>query len=1036
MGDPEPEEPQTLAAGELVWAKTKGRPHWHPARLPAACPAASKDAPVSCFADDPSSPAAASERRATRLRRFADPAADKMARDAAKRGFLGAVDMAHAAAVALLCTGLTCACAAPAPPPPPGSEDAAATVVVSGVANLSPSEFLAALRRAALDPAVGLVDRARLKSWARALAHGWGPAGAGRYTRRSVEELVDKIDLDDLNEPAGEEVDAAAVDEEDSDKAPLKTPAPKRRKGRPRKDASLLKEDTDAVDQKEDEKGDQEEDDSPETAAPALSTGRKRMKSKYLSPPYTDLIVHEEKKAGSPKEALPGAAKVEKKKVSRDNVGARDVLELVRSFGDGSFHEFDFPKAEQRFLGLLRSSTFAGVDVASLVSDSGAALKLGKSVLERSRKKDEAGTAASSVKSKKKMDKTSPTATLDFPAENVDFPMENVVATDGADVAGLVSDSSAALKKGKGVRKRSTKKDQDGSGGPSVKRKKVEKASPKATPTLPEKNVSANTTADGTGLVPHSCATLEEGKSVTKRGRKKKDQDGSATLEEGKGVTKRGRKKKDQDGSGGSSIKRKRMNKTSPAAIPDSGLVITPAIPIRQVRAEDMLNQMKSGAGAGIGVGILDQNKLVLKSPVSAAMPGGLKLGEEQDQGDGGSVVMAPVNVEATLPETDMNMESVVADLPAKSVQAEEAKPGMGIQVDMNVQSDTVDVPISGVLIEPMGLGTNIPVDTNEQGALTDLLVRSGLLPKDGGISQPADGNTNNANVEVGAVQGVVVDLPVISGLIPNKHGSISEPADGNTDAANVEVRTAQESYASLEAMVPEMYKKVDDAFVADGQKGEQTSQKKSAGEAIANPAPAVSTNGACSDTANTTTPKRRTKKAPQYFANPAEILLDFTAGVIPPTKEELLLAFSKFGVLIEPLCGILEDIHGARVVFGRSADAEAVYSNSASPGVFGQFGPPFASMKRLNYLPPFTPSIPPPAPAPKLPLGVADMRKNVENMISSLAGKRAAAAATSSSAGTKTAPEDLLGEMQRLLLKLDSIQGGSSSGSARAPPP
>jgi ataxia telangiectasia mutated family protein len=102
------------------------------------------------------------------------------------RGFLGAVELAHAAAVALLCTGLTCVCASPplAAAPAAGTEGAA-VVVAGGLANLSPSEFLASLRRAAVNaPAVGLLDRARLTSWARA------PAGAGHYPRCSLEELL------------------------------------------------------------------------------------------------------------------------------------------------------------------------------------------------------------------------------------------------------------------------------------------------------------------------------------------------------------------------------------------------------------------------------------------------------------------------------------------------------------------------------------------------------------------------------------------------------------------------------------------------------------------------------------------------------------------------------------------------------------------------------------------------------------------------------------------------------------------------------
>ncbi|KAM0897577.1 hypothetical protein ACQ4PT_022486 [Festuca glaucescens] len=1020
MATPEP-DPQTLAAGELVWAKTKGRQHWWPARLTAA----SKNAPVSCFGDGDDEP-----RPATRLRRFTDRAADKMARASTARDFLSALELAHAAAVALLCTDLTCACSSP--PAPAGAEDA--VVVVGGVANLSPSEFLASLRRAALDaPAVGLLDSAKLKSWTRALAHGWGPAGAGpRYQRRSLEELADKVDLDDLTEPA-EDADAA---DEDSDKEfempPLKTPAQGKRKGRPRKDASLKEEESDAGEDADDHKNESGGDAAPlstgrmrkkskhlsdagegaddqknesgggGTDVAPLSTGRMRKKSKYLSPPYTDLIsssVLDEKLADLPKESVPSARK-EEKKASRDNVDVGEVLELLHSLGVGFFHDTQLPKAAERFLGSLRTSTFAGVDVAGLVSDPAAAVKLGKSVLERSRKKDEAGAARSSVRRKKKIEEASPTDTLDFPAENA------VAEDSAADVAALVSDSTAAPEQGKVVRKRGRKKkDQDESGASSVKTKKVEETSPKATPELPAENVSADASAEATGLVPHSCATAAE---------------------QGKAVSKRGRKKKDQDGSGGSPIKRKRMKKTSPTAILDSGLVITPAIPIRQVRAGDLISQLTSGSGAGMGVGVLDQNKLELKSPVPAAMSGGTKSGEEQDQADGGSVVKTPVTVEATQPGTHTNVENFVADVAAKSVQGEETKAGMGIQVDMNVQSGIVDMPIASVQMEAMGLETNIPVDANEQGVVTGLPVRSGLLPEDGGISQTADGNTNNADVEVSTVQGVVADVAVRSGFLPI-HGGVSQPVYGYTNNGNVEVRAVQEPYASLEAMMPEMYMKVDDmitgtnvtatnhVFKAESQKGEQTSQKKTTGEAIANHAIAISTNGTCSDSPNST-PKRRNKKAPQYFSNPVEIVLQFTEGVILPSKEELLSAFSKFGILIESLSGILEDIHGARVVFGKSAEADAVYARRETPGIFGLFGPPFATLKVLNYLPPFTPSVPAPAPPPALrpPLGVADMKKNVENMISSLAGK--------------PAPPYLLGEMQRLLLKINNKQAGPSS--------
>ncbi|KAM3336266.1 hypothetical protein ACQJBY_030324 [Aegilops geniculata] len=106
-----------------------------------------------------------------------------------------------------LCSELTCACAHPHPPPTDG---AAAVGPINppdpapAVVNLSPTGFLATLRQAAVDASsvVGEFTRARLLSFSRAFARGWGPAGPGRYERRSVHELVDDRIFPDLNLPA------------------------------------------------------------------------------------------------------------------------------------------------------------------------------------------------------------------------------------------------------------------------------------------------------------------------------------------------------------------------------------------------------------------------------------------------------------------------------------------------------------------------------------------------------------------------------------------------------------------------------------------------------------------------------------------------------------------------------------------------------------------------------------------------------------------------------------------------------------------
>jgi ataxia telangiectasia mutated family protein len=121
-------------------------------------------------------------------------------------------------------------------------------------------------------------------------------------------------------------------------------------------------------------------------------------------------------------------------------------------------------------------------------------------------------------------------------------------------------------------------------------------------------------------------------------------------LEQDKRVSKRGRKK-DGDGSGGSSIKRKKREKTSPAGTLGSGISITPAIPIRQVKAEDIRTLMKAGSSTR---GIIQDEKSkpsLFKCPISAAVPGATKPGQEQVQENDKSVLEKSQGVGNTLPE-------------------------------------------------------------------------------------------------------------------------------------------------------------------------------------------------------------------------------------------------------------------------------------------------------------------------------------------------------------------------------------------------
>jgi hypothetical protein len=385
--------PGTLAAGEIVWGKPKGRRRpWWPARLLAACPAPA--ARVAYFGAP----------------FFADPDADGMARASAARPFFAAVQEAHAAAVAALRSALTCGCV----PPPPSTEAG----VVPGVTNLSPAEFLAALRTAAVlgGAPVGVVDRAKLKSWVCAFGEGWGPGGAGHYPRRAPAELVDKIDLD---VPASDKEDddgwlSDDKDEHEAPEGPRETPAESKKK----KCGSAAC--TDEVDSGEDE------DKNDSATGMGASRKRERKRSRYLSPAYTNsgALILPRKLSGLPKAFTASAAEYDSEVVLSDSIVVEEVLLLVLGVAKDVSHGSRFPKEVESFLCSFRSKEFkcletefyvshespaahgvgtVDVDMAAVgvVSDDQTVLKQGKRAAKRSRKKDDDGGTSSFAKRKK-----------------------------------------------------------------------------------------------------------------------------------------------------------------------------------------------------------------------------------------------------------------------------------------------------------------------------------------------------------------------------------------------------------------------------------------------------------------------------------------------------------------------------------------------------------------------------------------------------------------------------------------------------------
>ncbi|GJN06083.1 hypothetical protein PR202_ga23771 [Eleusine coracana subsp. coracana] len=917
--------PGTLAAGELVWAKPKGRrTRWWPARLLAACPAAARDAGVAYFGDPGAPPGPA-----VQVRRFADPDADGLARGSAARAFLAAVDEAHAGAVAALRAFLTCGCVPPPPPPPETS------VVIIGVANLSPAEFLAALRDAALAGSpVGLVDRARLKSWVRALGEGWGPGGAGHYPRRTLVELEDKIDLD---VPAGEDKED---DEPEASEPPQETPAPQKK----RRAASRV----DEVDAEENEGN------NDSTTGTGTSGKRERKRSKYLSPPYTNVgVVTLPRKATDSPKALAVSSAESDSEVLSGSIGVEKVLSLV--------------------LGLAK-------DCAT----------------KRSRKNDDDGRASSSIK-RKKREKYSPAATIcyDLPITPA-IPIRQVKAEDIR--SQLKAGGSARVF---GVRAK------DERFKPSVSKCQVSPALPEAAKPGQEQ------------------VTLSDQPAKENNEAKLKDEKNEPSLFE--------------------------------HAIPATVLGAVESGQKQQVdgfaeKASLAVDHTFSEQSAKRNDDVKFEDKkskqLMSKCHISAVIQGATKPGQEQVHQSGVSAVTtlqaadntlskqsaeknseAMVGVTKSVTEamvcTDDSVQSVT-DLPVTNVSREAPESKANVCIDETVQSVGAGVPVQN-------FGANVPVQSVGAG---DVPVQSFGANVPMQSVDADDVRVQNIGADVPA-QSVGADV-YVSSEPSTVDGDIAQALDENREHSSVQMHTVQQSYASLQAMVPEMLKKVTNingtdvipmnhALKDERQKDKQPNQKvKLTVVSMVNNSSDQAANGAGPDATNSTAKKQK-KKTTQLYVDPAEIIVEFTPGVIMPSREELLSAFGKFGFIIESQTNITKVTRSARVVFGKKAEAENAIRRAE---FLGEFGPPFATLK-LADLPPIELSAPSPPHSvasshrPPLP----DIRKNLERMI--LARHSSLRNATSAD-GLKPVSDKLLADMQGLLAQIDKMLSGPST---RTPP-
>ncbi|TVU22299.1 hypothetical protein EJB05_31984, partial [Eragrostis curvula] len=993
--------PKTLAAGELVWAKPKGRRRvWWPARLLSACPAdGARDVGVSYLGDPGAPPGPAAQ-----VRRFADPDADGMARGSTARAFLAAVQEAHSSAVAALRASLTCGCA-----PPPSPE---AGFVVVGVANLSPAEFLAALRDAALAGSpVGLVDRTRLKSWVRAFGEGWGPGGAGHYPRRTVEELVDKIDLD---VPASEdkEDDEWLADAEDEHKALellQKTPAQKKRRA-----AALM----DEVDAGEDEK-------KGDSATGAGTSGkRERKRSKYLSPPYTNVgVIALPRKAADLPKALVASAVEYDTKVLPGGIVVEEVLSLVLGLGKDVHLGSRFPKAAESFLLSFRSSEFkcpdsksyevhespvthaigkVDVDTAEgVISDSQTALKLGNCSSKRGRKKDGDGSASSSI-NKKKREKSSPASIIGcgLPITPA-IPIRQVKAED---IRSQMKAGGAARGLGVGVKNEKFK--------PAVFKCDISPAVPEATKPGQEQNQANDGFVVKTPLavdINLSDKPAKENDEAKLQDEKNKPSLFKCAISAAVLGAAKSEHKQQVDGFVGKTL----------------------------LAVENTLSDQSARKNVEIKFGDEDSKLLVFKCPISAAVPAATEpevhqssVSTPQVSGNTFSDQSAKENGEAIKSET--NVESILVDVPIRSIQMEAIGPEAKICIDDTMQSVVADVPVTNVSKEAKESKPNVCIDVPAQSVGADDVAVQSISANDVPVQSVGASDV--------PVQSVGADVPVQSVGADVRASNerslmvrdIAQVIEENKEHTSVEMHTVQQSYASLQAMAPEMLMKVTNsngtdvipvnhALKDDCQKDERPNQKvKLTVGSMTNHFSDEAVNGTCHDATNSA-PKKKKKKTSQLFVAPAEIIVEFTLGVIMPSREELLSAFGKFGFLIESQTNISNVTRSARVVFAKKAEAEKAYNRAE---FLGQFGPPFATL-RLGDLPPIELSAPSPPSSLASRPPLTDVRKNLEKMISA---RRSSLKNATSADGLTPVSDKLLADMQGLLAQVDKMLGGPSS--------
>jgi hypothetical protein len=243
---------------------------------------------------------------------------------------------------------------------------------------------------------------------------------------------------------------------------------------------------------------------------------------------------------------------------------------------------------------------------------------------------------------------------------------------------------------------------------------------------------------------------------------------------------------------------------------------------------------------AKFGDGKSDQS--VFKCPVSAAIPGLTTPGQEQVHQNGVSAATTLQAADNTLPDqsvkedsedmveatkSEPNVESIPVDVPIRSVQMEATWSEAKVCIGEGVQSVVADSPVANVQTEATGSDAKVCVDERMQTVVADLAVTNvsrevteskpnvcvgeTAVSHDTGVpEQSIDANdvlVQNVSAEA-PVQSFSAGVHVSSEPYP-MDGHIAQAVDENGEHSIGEMHTVQQSHASLQAMVPEMFDKV-----------------------------------------------------------------------------------------------------------------------------------------------------------------------------------------------------------------------------------